>query len=140
MTKYKQEFISMISEMAPHISSKIAESWVDETINVCEENINNSDIFDISGKERLLEVKKQMITHIRRLSTIGGSEIGLFVAHKRGENTPLFMKTASEAVRLKLCLDTPEPYSGNTERGILFESVARRKFLSQMKPKYNLQP
>ncbi|MCP5458705.1 MAG: YqaJ viral recombinase family protein [Gammaproteobacteria bacterium] len=65
--------------------------------------------------------------HLRRLSGIGASEIGVLVGERRGLYQPF--STAREVVAQKLLFDPPEPDNAHLRRGALMEPMIRSEFL-----------
>lgn len=71
---------------------------------------------------------QRLTWHLRRMSGIGGSEIGVFVGEKRGLNDAF--TTAREIVAKKLCLGLPDRETVHTLRGKRAEDEMRAKFMA----------
>ena len=71
---------------------------------------------------------KNLTWHLRRMSGIGGSEIGVLVIEGRGERPP-FETTARDIIAKKLCLGLPDRGNVHMMRGKRAEEFLRKFFM-----------
>lgn len=70
--------------------------------------------------------------HVKRLSGIGGSEIGIMVANLRGEQD-VFGATPADVIREKLLVHPPKKTTLAMRKGIVAETCIRQFFLEDYK-------
>lgn len=93
-----------------------ADRWLPRTMRV---SIDRMELEKGVGKATVADVHKHVLWHIRRASSIGGSEIGTLVKHFRGQ--PGGFSNASRIVMEKLLILSPMPGNENMSRGIRAE-------------------
>jgi len=126
---------SIITEN-PHINIKLAEDWLENTIEVAKYNVSESIEESLSNAEMEDRIKKMVKWHIRRLSGFGGSDMSALIMEYNGDFYPF--GNAEDVVREKICLTAPEPFVGDTERGTIMEPIIRRKFEKAMRENHDL--
>lgn len=122
--------LAFIKENAPHIKDDNAKEWAQELI----ENIKDSHLTFRFENIDAKTLEEQVMWHCRRLTSFGGSDVAILYMSSIGKSLP-FSSTSSAAdiVRQKLCLDVPEPDTGATARGKLFEGHVRELYMKYLK-------
>lgn len=128
----REELYEYILKNSPHVNANIVEDWLDNTIKVVTEDVDDMEDCElISNSKREELIKKRVMFHIKRLNGIGGSDMAALLMDYRGEFHPF--TTAEDVVRSKLCMNTPERFTGDTERGTVMEPIIEGKFLRAMR-------
>lgn len=100
------------------INDNDRDRWIEQVLH------NERYRLDIEKPED--DLLSRALWHVSRLWGIGGSEIGILIAHREGQTHPF--TTAREVIAGKLCKAAPDPTAGPLLRGTFNEPLVRRLF------------
>lgn len=122
--------LRLIAEKAPHISPTLANDWLDRTRQVAASSLSASVKPPQTPAAFDEEVERLVTFHVRMLSGFGASDMSILYTAYTGGHHPF--GTASDVVRKKLCVEAPEPPTGDLARGIAHEPHARALTLAKL--------
>lgn len=125
--------IEHLAKAVPHVESQRKSDWLREAISVEAYNADALRKKPLSNEERMQEIVRRTKKSIARLTSLGGTDIGILYMSSLGEYSPFEneegqSQNARTVVESKLCIVPPSRVNGDMRRGIALEDESREEF------------
>lgn len=124
--------IEHLSESVPHVEAQRRSDWLREAISIEAYNADILKDFE-SSEQRMQEILRRTKKSIARLTSLGGTDIGILYMSSLGEFSPFENEegqpqNTKTVVESKLCIVAPSRVTGDMLRGIALEDAAKKQF------------
>lgn len=124
--------IEHISKAVPYIPEQRRNDWLREAIIIEAYNADTLENFE-SDDQRKERIEQRTKKSIARLTSLGGTDIGILYMSSLGEFSPFeteegLPQNSKSVIESKQCIIPPNRVTGDMERGIALEDIARKKF------------